>query len=177
MQPGKGGAGPQKKSLPIGQRWFDYSNGLSFQLPGLFPSPFRRTAFSRFRLCGADPMGGPRGGPLVRDPVRAGPPGPALRQGYKFSSEEAGQESGRGVCPAWAESNLDERSQSGPMTATVAEPQSAPVEQVRQGSREVKPKEVGGKLSTVGIRTGSEAGCGGQVALNSEAQRSSRRIL
>jgi hypothetical protein len=37
------------------------------------------------------------------------------------------------------------------MTATVAEPQGATV----RG----KPKDAGGKLSTVGIRTGSEAGC------------------
>ena len=50
---------------------------------------------------------------------------------------------------------LDERSQSGPMTATVAEPQGATV----RG----KPKEAGGKLSTVGTRTGSEAGCGRQA--------------
>ncbi len=47
---------------------------------------------------------------------------------------------------------LDERSQSGPMAATVAEPQGA--------TARGKPKEAEGKLSTVGTRTGSEAGCG-----------------
>jgi len=41
------------------------------------------------------------------------------------------------------------------MTATVAEPQGATV----RG----KPKEAEGKLSTVGTRTGSEAGCGRQA--------------
>ena len=51
--------------------------------------------------------------------------------------------------------SLDERSQSEPMTATVAEPQGATV----RG----KPKEAEGKLSTVGTRTGSEAGCGRQA--------------
>ena len=50
---------------------------------------------------------------------------------------------------------LDERSQSGPMTATVAKPQGATV----RG----KPKEAAGKLSTVGTQTGSEAGCGRQA--------------
>ena len=50
---------------------------------------------------------------------------------------------------------LDERSQSGPMPATVAEPQGRAV----RG----KPKEAGGKLSTEGTRTGSEAGCGRQA--------------
>ena len=50
---------------------------------------------------------------------------------------------------------LDERSQSGPMTATVAEPQGA--------TARGKPKEAEGKLSTAGIRTGSEAGCGRQA--------------
>ena len=42
------------------------------------------------------------------------------------------------------------------MTATVAEPQGATV----RG----KPKEAEGKLSTVGTRTVSEAGCGRQAA-------------
>jgi hypothetical protein len=41
----------------------------SFQLPGLIPSPFRRTAFSRFQLCGADPPG-PRGSPRTRSTPR-----------------------------------------------------------------------------------------------------------
>ncbi len=50
---------------------------------------------------------------------------------------------------------LDERSQSGPMTATVAEPQGRAVRQ--------KLKEAEGKLSTEGTRTGSEAGCGRQA--------------
>src|ERR1039457_5509248 len=50
---------------------------------------------------------------------------------------------------------LDERSQSGPMTATVAKPQGA--------TARGKPKEAGGKLSTVGTRTGSEAGGGRQA--------------
>ena len=41
------------------------------------------------------------------------------------------------------------------MTATVAKPQGA--------TARGKPKEAGGKLSTVGTRTGSEAGCGRQA--------------
>src|ERR1022692_319525 len=57
---------------------------------GLIPSPFRRTAFSRFHLCGADP----RADPLVRARL----PGPALRQGYKFSiTEQADGGVGRGL--------------------------------------------------------------------------------
>ena len=47
---------------------------------------------------------------------------------------------------------LDERSQSEPMTATVAEPQGLAVRR--------KLKEAEGKLWTEGTRTGSEAGCG-----------------
>src|ERR1039458_191896 len=60
----------------------------------------------------------------------------------------------RGV-PSMGSVLLDERSQSGPMTATVAKPQGA--------TARGKPKEAGGKLSTVGTRTGSEAGCGRQA--------------
>jgi hypothetical protein len=48
--------------------------------------------------------------------------------------------------------SLDERNQSGPMTATVAEPQGK--------SREVKLKEAEGEPSTEGTRTGREAGYG-----------------
>ena len=66
---------------------------------------------------------------------------------------EAGA-SARGV-PSMGSVLLDERSQSGPMTATVAKPQGA--------TARGKPKEAGGKLSTVGTRTGSEAGCGRQA--------------
>jgi len=50
---------------------------------------------------------------------------------------------------------LDERSQSEPMTATVAEPQGV--------SREAKLKEAEGKLPTVRTEIGSEAGCGRQA--------------
>ncbi len=54
--------------------------------------------------------------------------------------------------PSMGRISLDERSQSEPMTATVAEPQGLAVRR--------KLKEAEGKLSTEGTRTGSEAGCG-----------------
>ncbi len=61
--------------------------------------------------------------------------------------------------------SLDERSQSEPMTATVAEPQGPAVRR--------KLKEAEGKLSTEGTRTGSEAGCGRRAG---SEQRSPRVI-
>jgi hypothetical protein len=51
--------------------------------------------------------------------------------------------------------SLNERSQPEPMTATVAKPQGV--------AARVKLKEADSKLSTVGTRTGSEAGCGRQA--------------
>src|ERR1035437_704569 len=68
----------------------------------------------------------------------------------------AGRSGGRprGV-PSTGSVLLDERRPSGPVTATVAKPQGA--------TARGKPKEAGGKLSTVGTRTGSEAGCGRQA--------------
>jgi hypothetical protein len=58
---------------------------LGFQLPGLIPSPFGRTAVTGCQLCGAEAH------------VRAGPPGPALQEAYKLSiTEQAGGGVGRG---------------------------------------------------------------------------------
>ena len=56
----------------------------------------------------------------------------------------------------------DERFLTEEVPTTVAELQG--------GSREAKLKEAEGKVSTVGTRTGSEAGCEGELARNGEAQ-------
>src|SRR5260370_5654894 len=79
------------------------------------------------------------------DPRRA--PSPGLS---KFRRDPDGRPGGRlRSVPSMGRISLDERSQSEPMTATVAEPQGLAVRR--------KLKEAEGKLSTEGTRTGSEA--------------------
>src|SRR5258706_4522888 len=67
--------------------------------------------------------------------------------------------------PSMGRISLDERSQSEPMTATVAEPQGPAVRR--------KLKEAEGQRSTEGTQTGSEAGCGRRAG---SEQRSPRVI-
>src|ERR1019366_5121814 len=83
---------------------------------------------------------------------------PAYRRSWRVANPPQG-------VPSMGSVLLDERSQSGPMTATVAKPQGA--------TARGKPKEAGGKLSTVGTRTGSEAGCGRQAG----PEQRSRKVI
>lgn len=69
------------------------------------------------------------------------------------------------VRPTWAASRRWETSK-GAVAPTLAEPQG--------GSREAKLKEAEGKATTVGTRTGSEAGRGGELANDSETRRPSK---
>ncbi len=70
------------------------------------------------------------------------------------SSQSADDTSVRASLPSMGRILLDERSQPGPMTVTVANRKAKP-----RGEAE----KAGSKLSTVGTRTGSEAGCGRQT--------------
>src|ERR1017187_9366168 len=107
------------------------------------------TYFSHYRECCGSLWGRPPG-------LRGTPSSRIWNNGVSVLQGATGRPGGRprGV-PSMGSVLLDERSQSGPMTATVAKPQGA--------TARGKPKEAGGKLSTVGTRTGSEAGCGRQA--------------